>query len=192
MSRVSIGEYEVCCQADGLPAMLSEYQQRAALSEDFDVADEAGSSVCFLSVGRVQQWPSLVVVQRYSPAGYGFVPGVHLVAETHRLFIGAGRRLLGYDLSRPVRLWEDQAECGFWSWSQHGSVVLMAAELELAAWDVGGRKLWSRFVEPPWEFSVAGDVIAVDVMGVVSRNLLGQWSTGRTRSVSFMFGVQTR
>jgi hypothetical protein len=45
----------------------------------------------------------------------------------------------------------------------------MAAELELAAWDVNGRKLWSWFVEPPWEFAVAGDVVTVDVMGSVSR-----------------------
>jgi hypothetical protein len=166
--RVSIGEYEVCCQADGLPAMLPEYQQRARLAEDFGVANEAGSSVCFLSVGRSQQWPFLIVIQRYAPAGCGFHPGVLLVLETHRLFVGAGRRLLGYDLSRPARLWEDEADCGFWSWSRHGSVVLMAAELELAAWDVGGGKLWSRFVEPPWEFAVAGEVVAVDVMGVVS------------------------
>ena len=173
MFRVSVGEYEVCCQADELPAMLSEYQQRAALSEDFGVADEAGSSVCFVTVGRAQQWPFLVVIQRYAPAGCGFFPGVLLVPETHRLFIGAGRRLLGYDLSRPARLWEDEAECGFWSWSRHGSVVLMAAELELAAWDVGGSKLWSRFVEPPWEFAVEGEVVAVDVMDVVSRVHLG-------------------
>ncbi|QDV32268.1 hypothetical protein ElP_00910 [Tautonia plasticadhaerens] len=45
----------------------------------------------------------------------------------------------------------------------------MAAELELAAWDVSGRKLWSRFVEPPWEYAVAGKIVAVDVMGAVSR-----------------------
>jgi hypothetical protein len=30
----------------------------------------------------------------------------------------------------------------------------MAAELELAAWDVGGDKLWSRIVEPPWELGL--------------------------------------
>ena len=44
----------------------------------------------------------------------------------------------------------------------------MAAELELAAWDIEGNKLWSRFVEPPWEYKVAGEVIRLDVMGAVS------------------------
>jgi hypothetical protein len=45
----------------------------------------------------------------------------------------------------------------------------MAAELELAAWDLRGRKLWSRFVEPPWEYRIEGEVIILDVMGAVSR-----------------------
>ena len=169
MFRVSLGEYELCCQEDGLPAILSEYQQRATLSDDFGVADESGSSVCFVSVGWPQQWPFLVVIQRYSPAGSGFFPGVLLVPEAHRLFIGAGRRLLGYDLSRPIRLWEDETDCGFWSWGRQGSVVLMAAELELAAWSADSHKLWSRFVEPPWGYTVAGEVVTLDVMGSVSR-----------------------
>ena len=169
MFTVCVGDYEVCCQGDGLPSMLDEYQNRAALSEDFGVADHSGSSVCFFAVRRSQQWPFLVITQRYAPAGYGFYPGVLLVPETHRLFIGAGRRLLCYDLSKPARLWEDEAECGFWSWSRHGTVLLMAAELELAAWNVSGRKLWSRFVEPPWEYAIAGEVVTVDVMGTISR-----------------------
>jgi len=168
MFRVSIGEYELCCQQDGLPDMLADYQQRAVLSEDFDTPDEAGSSVCFVSVGRVQQWPFLVVTQRYSPAVAGFFPGVLLVPEQHILFIGAGQRLLGYDLARPARLWQDRADCRFWAWGRHGQTVLMSAELELAAWDVGGGKLWSRFVEPPWSYTVAEEVVAVDVMGSVS------------------------
>jgi len=52
--RVSIGEYEVSCQADGLQAMLAEYRR---------------------------------------------APG----ARDQRLFVGAGLRLLWYDLSRPAR-----------------------------------------------------------------------------------------
>jgi hypothetical protein len=169
MLKLSVGEYQMYCQSDGLPEMLAEYQQRAALSEDFGVADSTGSSICFIGAGRALQWPSLVVVQRYAPAGCGFTPGLLLVPETHRLFVGAGRRLLGYDLLKPARLWEDETACGFWSWSQHGSIVLMAAELELAAWDVTGHKLWSRFVEPPWDFTVVGEVVALDVMETVSR-----------------------
>jgi hypothetical protein len=44
-------------------------------------------------------------------------------------------------------------------------VVVVSAELELAAWDVSGRKLWSTFVEPPWEYDVDADIVRLDVMG---------------------------
>jgi hypothetical protein len=171
MFRVSIGEYEVSCQADGLPEMVDEYQKRAVLSEVFESADGL-ATWCFVSVGQNGQWPFLVVAQRYSPAHGGFFPGLLLVPETRRLFVGAGRRLLGYDLVAPARLWEDEADCGFWSWSRHGEAVLMAAELELACWDIHGCKKWSRFAEPPWGFEVGCDIVTLDVMGSVSRLVL--------------------
>jgi hypothetical protein len=168
MFSVSLGKYELYCQADGLPDMLSEYQKRAAVAESFGLEDASGSSDCFCAVRRRGDgWPFLVVVQRYSPSGYGFHPGILAVPETDRLFIGAGRRLLGYDLREPARLWEDEADTGFWFWSLYGELVLMAAELELAAWDTSGRKLWTRFVEPPWEFRVDGQIVVLDVMGTV-------------------------
>ena len=88
--------------------------------------------------------------------------------------LGAGSRLLAFDLSRPARLWEDTAELGFWSWSRHADTVLMAAELELAAWDIGGRKLWSTFVEPPWDYTVTDGRVALNIMGdVTSFDLTG-------------------
>lgn len=174
MFIVSIGEYELLCQDGGLPVMHEEYVQRAVLSERFGVNDPGGESDCFCAVRfRGQSWPSLVVTQRYSPAGFGFNPGALLIPETSRLFLGAGRRLLAYDLSIPSRLWEDEADTGFWSWSRYGQVVLMAAELELAAWDAWGQKLWSRFVEPPWSYRVHGPSIILDVMSTVTHlNLL--------------------
>ena len=41
----------------------------------------------------------------------------------------------------------------------------MSAELELAAWDLEGKKLWATFVEPPWQYSVQGSRLHLDVMG---------------------------
>jgi hypothetical protein len=35
----------------------------------------------------------------------------------------------------------------------------------LAAWDPNSRKLWSRFVEPPWTFRVFGERVELDVTG---------------------------
>jgi hypothetical protein len=90
-----------------------------------------------------------------------------LVAETATLFVGAGERVLAYRLTPPKRLWQDTADTGFWSWARRGDTVLMSAELELAAWDVGGEKLWTTFVEPPWSYAVRGDIVELDVMGEV-------------------------
>jgi hypothetical protein len=44
----------------------------------------------------------------------------------------------------------------------------MRAELEIAAWDLQGRKLWSRFVEPPWDYAVLDGVAHLDIMGAKS------------------------
>jgi hypothetical protein len=52
-----------------------------------------------------------------------------------------------------------------WGWRQHDDVVLMSAELELAAWSTDGTKLWTTFVEPPWSYRVVGDRVVLDVMG---------------------------
>ena len=46
--------------------------------------------------------------------------------------------------------------------------MLMAAELEFAAWDIHGAKLWTTFVEPPWTYRVEGDLVHLDVMGNMS------------------------
>lgn len=161
MFQLSLGDYEVRCRHAGVPDLLPQLAERAALYDRFDTPSP-GDETCFFAVTRRgDRWPLLVVTQRYAPAGYGFYPGALVVPETHRLFLGAGRRLLGYDLSRPARMWEDEADCGFWSWSRYGGVVLMMAELELAAWTVEGQKLWSRFADPPWEYRVEGSVVVV-------------------------------
>jgi hypothetical protein len=55
---------------------------------------------------------------------------------------------------------------GFLRWDQRGATILLSAELELAAWDIDGRKLWTTFVEPPWHYSIAGSAVDLDVMGI--------------------------
>jgi hypothetical protein len=170
MFSISFGEYEAYCQADGLPAreMLAEFEQRATLVERIGMKWAGADGFCAVR-RRGEEWPFLVVSQRYAPAAEsGFFPGLVVVPETHRLFLGAGWQLLAYDLSAPARLWAAETR-GFWFWSRYGDVVLMAGEQELAAWDVHGGKLWSRRVEPLWEYRVDGRVLVVDVRGQVSR-----------------------
>lgn len=164
MLSVSSGDYVVLCEDDGLPELYDYYRQNAVLVEEFDL-DNPDCSVCFVGLQRDSETPFLVLTQSYSPSEFGFDPGVQLIEETGVLFVGAGERLLAYDLERATRLWEDEADEGFHRWSRHDSTVLMSAELELAAWSLEGRKLWSTFVEPPWKYTVEGGTVELDVMG---------------------------
>jgi hypothetical protein len=47
----------------------------------------------------------------------------------------------------------------------NGAGIKMSAELELAVWDIQGKKLWSTFVEPPWTYSLKDHTIEIEVMG---------------------------
>lgn len=161
---VAINGWTVLVQ-EGLPAIFDEYKKHAALCDELEIAAGAGPK-CFVAASRsAGDWPELVVAQRYEPAE-GFHPGVALVTEKRLLFVGAGQRLLAYRLGpHPERLWQDWAAMGFREWRVHGPFVLMAAELELAAWRTDGEKLWSRFVEPPWTYAIHNDHIRLNVMG---------------------------
>ncbi len=164
MFSISLGGYTIDCQNDGLPDLMAEYAARATLAESIDLGSSNGK-FAYLAVRRDTEWPFLVVAQRYEPAGAGFEPGALLVPETGLMFLGAGTRLLAYDLKGPTRLWEDAADFGFFRWRRHDEVVLMSAELELAAWDSDAKKLWSTFVEPPWDYRISGRQVLLDVMG---------------------------
>jgi hypothetical protein len=164
MFKIAVGRYTMGVESGTLPSIYEEYRRRAVLSEEFDVRNPERKH-CFISVARDLEWPRLVVAQTFSPSVAGFDPCVLLVPETDVLFIGAGERLLAYHLDPVMRLWEDKCDTGFWHWMQHGKYVLMSAELELAAWDSMGNKLWSTFVEPPWEYGVEDGLVKLDAMG---------------------------
>lgn len=143
---------------------------RAALVDDLSDRDADGA--LFVAGVRTEprNEPVHLVALRYAPSVGGFAPGVLFVPETGVVFLGAGTTLLAYQLRpAPRRLWEDSAELGFWSWRRHDATVVMSAEVELAAWDIDGSKLWSRFVEPPWTYEVGTGAVTLDVMGEVTQ-----------------------
>lgn len=176
---VAIDGFQVLVDTE-LPALFSQYVSRAVYSDIVDLEDAEGATF-FVAVQRNGDWPEVVLARRYSPAGYGFAPGVVLVPETQLLFVGAGDRLAAYSLRDPIaRLWDDEAEMGFWRWERIGDRVIMSAELELAVWDTAGSKQWTTFVEPPWSYDVVDGQIELDVMG--TRTTFGldsgpQWTT---------------
>lgn len=176
MFQVSVGPYSIRLTYDRLPHTYGEAVRRAKIVDEIALDDRSAGTAFCVEVSRDHAWPFLVSAQRYSPSAECFFPGVLLVPETHRLYIGAGTRLLAYELATPQRLWEDSTEPGFWSWARYEDVVVMSAELEIAAWDLLGGKLWTRSVEPPWEYSVQDGIVHLDVDGKVTEHAL---HTGR-------------
>ncbi|MEM8980229.1 MAG: hypothetical protein AAGD04_12145 [Pseudomonadota bacterium] len=150
-----------------MPSLYSLYVENADFIDEIDHLNSEGHFY-FLGISKGdanQEWPSLVSVQRYDYAYTSISPGILLVPDTSLVFVGAGTRLLCYDLKKQARLWEEEAYLGFWGWSQAAEYVLLSAECEFAVWDQYGKKLWSTFVEPPWSFEVKGEIVELDVMG---------------------------
>ena len=178
--RVTVGGYTILAATEP-PALLADFLARAHAVDEFPATDDRSSvGYFFVAVAHGSDWPQLDVTQWFSPAGYGFAPGVLVVPDTDAVFIGAGTRLLGYQLDPGgwQRAFVDEADLGFWAWQQHGDVVVMSAELELAAWTTSCAKLWSMFVEPPWSYQVRGEEIQLDVMGKLTRFSLVAGPTG--------------
>lgn len=165
---VSAGQYVVRVLSGDLSA-FDHLASDARLVDRVDLreSEELPCSVTVSERGKTV----LVATFMYELAG-GLGPALALIPDTHRLFVGAGEELLCYDLAEPRRLWRDKADFGLWGWEIVGDTVLMSAELEFAAWDSAGEKLWSTGntgVEPPWSYSVADDQVTLDVMGEVSQ-----------------------
>lgn len=164
--RVGGQGFTVSGTVGALPVAYSTLVEHASLHDDLGVGDGKGTALVVEVARDSASWPDLVVALRFEPGPEaGFHPAVHLILETDLLLIGAGLRLLAYDLRHVRRLWEDAADTGFWAWKRHANVIVMSAELELAAWDLQGSKLWSTFVEPPWGYTVEGEQLHLDVMG---------------------------
>lgn len=160
MATITIGEYKLDYIDD---SFLAIYGNRAQLVDEVDLTLEEGS-VFTLAVSITGENPRLALEQKFFPVDYGAVPGLLLIPETAVLFIGAGRRLVAYNLAEPARLWLDEPDGTFWRWRQHGNVVVMSASHEVAAWNTQGRKLWSQLVEPLWNYEIIDNLIRINVL----------------------------
>jgi hypothetical protein len=143
-------------------SIYDEYHKRATLVEVFPYETE--QSLCVITLSQGNNWPFLVIVQGYEDYDNQFHPGILLIPETSLLFIGAGTRLLTYTWDPPRKLWEETV-IGFWRWERYGQFVIMSAELDFFVGDIFGKKLWSTFVEPPWEYRIVDEIIYLNIMG---------------------------
>lgn len=172
MFTTTFGLYALHCTTGQLPSLYGEYCRHAQLVSEYHLNEtketDESESPCFVGISRSGHndgWPFLVIAQTFSPASGGFYPGAIIIAETDLLMIGAGTRILAFNLNPPSLLWEDDTACGFWGWERHEDVVVMADELEMAAWNINGSKLWSHPVEPPWTYHVEEGSVHLDIMG---------------------------
>jgi len=167
--ETAVGGWGVLTAA-GIPAILEEYRSRADLVDQIPGEPDDDGRL-FVGVARpIEDWPSLVVTQSWGPTGAGFRPGVLVVPETGRVFIGAGARIACYhdDCGSWRRQWLDTvAYPGFWSWRLHADVVVMAGEVEMGAWLDRGERLWAEAVEPPWSYEVVDGTVTLDIDGRV-------------------------
>ena len=165
MFTVNVGDYAITVQQGSLPAIYGDYKRHAKLCDEFSIRPHEGGELCFVSVSAAQKWPFLIVAQRFDLAEAGLDPAVLIAPDAHTLFVGAGRRVVGYRLDAPQRLFEHTVDAGFWEWTRHGDVVLMAGELELGAWDVHGKPLWNMPLQPAWDYKVTNGTIHLNVLG---------------------------
>lgn len=166
--EVLVGRYRLSWD-DGDPGSYGMRRQRATIVDEMP-QDDGDAHRGVLGVGLSDgSWPFLIL--RHS----GTLPwdpdtlrlDVVLIPETDTLFVGCSTTVCAYDLRQPTRLWTDTTEIAFLGWQRHGEAVVMSAELELAAWDLQGRKLWSTFVEPPCDYTVVDNKVHLMVMDVL-------------------------
>src|SRR5262245_5194771 len=104
--RFHHGRYTLSACVGALPLMYAEFVDHAILHEDFGVRADDGTMLFCAVASASHDWPELVVALRFAPGPEaGFHPGFLLVPDSRRLFIGAGERLLAYELSPARRLW---------------------------------------------------------------------------------------
>ncbi|MEL6839768.1 MAG: hypothetical protein AAFP85_10775 [Pseudomonadota bacterium] len=167
MLSIMVDDWELRIQDGDLPSIFTAYLDHADYVDKIDLDNPEGRFLFFGALNRGQEdgWPSIISAQKYRDERRTFTPGFLVVPNTSLVFVGAGERLLCYDVQNKTRLWEDETTFGFWAWRRFDRYVLMSAEIEFGVWDQHGKKLWTVFVETPWGYEVKNDYVELNVMG---------------------------
>ena len=151
-------ELSICSEQGELPP-------RSARDYSFvDSIGDSGKDYLGLSMRNSADVHALVEVRYESHRVFG--PQLLFVEETGTLFLGAGQTVAAYRITPEFgRVMALGVEPGVLSWERSGQVVLMAAELELAGFDLSGGLRWRLPVEPPWSYLISGGRLRVTIMG---------------------------
>jgi hypothetical protein len=159
---VVVGPYTIEGHPRTQPFLWEGYVGRNVLAERIVGVAVRDPLICYLIVSELHR-VLLALKLTYEPAG-GVYPSALLIPETRTLFIGAGESLIAYRLEPVIRLWHDTNDSGFHGWARYNNVIMMSAELEVAAWNIRGEKLWSMYVEPPYGYTVEKGIVYMDRM----------------------------
>jgi hypothetical protein len=171
MFAVNIGQFTLLGCSGALPDHFNIYTDDADLVEELNLdilqQDPNGSNICFLVVqdNANKQRYKMTLTLGYSPSEPAFHPELLYIPETTLLFIGAGECILVYKLDPVSRVVEDRANLGFLAWRRYKNYVIMEAETEIAVWTLAGKKQWSHFVEPPWNYQFEGQRMHLTSLG---------------------------
>lgn len=144
----------------------------AKLKERLEIAGDRGWW-CGLRVDRRDE-PCLKLAIKY-PADVWSEPRVLLVPETAVLFLKVSGRIYLYDLRAGLQLAYERMDLPSWRWLRDGDTVLLVAELDLMAWDISGRHLWSTYIEPPHDVTVRDGVVYADAYRLAKKTKPGRW-----------------
>lgn len=164
MLHVTVGRYSIAVAFS--PEWVSNSARMLSVIRESLVCDDDDRSYLAVGISDCGPGPELLIEGWYSPGPLsGFFPSVLVVPDTGVAFIGAGSTVLCFSLAPIEKLAQEHIEAGFWQWHLYGQFVFMSAELEFAVWSTDGKKLWSRFVEPPWHFMAQEEFVTLNVMG---------------------------
>ncbi|URN93830.1 MAG: hypothetical protein NAG76_18660 [Candidatus Pristimantibacillus lignocellulolyticus] len=160
-----INEINITFSINEFPPLYDDYKKVAILFEEIDYDEEYDYFLICYITSNSDSSTHILLNMKFSLYSSGFVPGFLVAPETNLLFIGAGERLIIYDFENSTRIGIDKADFGFLGWRRSRDVIIMSAELELACWNINGRKLWSTFVEPPYEYEIKDNNLTLTIMG---------------------------
>ncbi len=143
----------------------------AKITERLEIAGDTGTW-CGLKISHRDR-PVLELVIKY-PSEW-WKPGVLLVPESKVVFLEVSGRIYIYDLEAGLQIAYERIDFPSWWWHREGDTVLLVAELDLMAWDISGRKLWSTDIEPPHDVTVRDGVVHVDAFSFARWRKQGRW-----------------
>ncbi len=157
------GKYIIGVSHKEIPWNYSNYVKNCKKNFEYDLNLNSGEYI-FLSIANSLEWPFFVLAIRYNPCEGGFDPGIYLIEESERLFIGAGSTVLVFDIQSLTLITEEYFQEGFLRWKRYKDKVLMMAELDIACFDIYGKKIWERFIEPPYDIEFSEECVLVKML----------------------------